>query len=66
MIMEQTVEQKLKELQEKHTLTKEYLRRALLKLKNSIEFFDQEISDVDEEEERITKFISEVKRKNLI
>lgn len=66
MIMEHTVEQKLKELQDKHTLTKEYLRRALLKLKNSMEFFDQEISDVDEEEERITKFISEVKRKNLI
>ncbi len=64
--MEQTVEQKYKALQEKHILTKEYLRRALLKLKNSIDFFDVEIDDSDEEEDRINKFISEVKRKNLI
>jgi hypothetical protein len=64
--VEQTVEQKYKALQEKHILTKEYLRRALLKLKNSIDFFDVEIDDSDEEEDRINKFISEVKRKNLI
>jgi hypothetical protein len=64
--VEQTFEQKYKALQEKHILTKEYLRRALLKLKNSIDFFDVEIDDSDEEEDRINKFISEVKRKNLI
>lgn len=47
-------------------LTREYLRRAILRLKKATEFFDPEISDVEEEEENITKFISEVKRRNLI
>ena len=47
-------------------ITREYLRRALLKLKKATEFFDQEMSDVEEEEESITKFIAEVKRKKLV
>lgn len=55
-----------KELKTKLSLTKEYLRRALLHLKKSTEFFDIEIDESDEQEEKITKFISEVKRKNLI
>ena len=58
-------EQELKELKAKHSLTKEYLRRALLRLKKSIEFFDIEEDGVDEFEEEIIKFIGEVKRKNL-
>lgn len=59
-------EQELKELKEKNNLTKEYLRRALLKLKQSTEFFDIEEDGSDEFEEAITKFISEVKRKRLV
>ncbi len=55
-----------KELKDKHNLTKEYLRRALLKLKKSTEFFDIEVDDVEEFEEGITKFISEVKRQRLV
>lgn len=64
--MEQTAEQKLKALQEKHILTKEYLRRALLRLKDSIQYFDPEIVDIEEEEEKTLKFIGEVKRRNLV
>jgi hypothetical protein len=59
-------EQELKELKEKHNLTKEYLRRALLKLKKSTEFFDIEEDGVDEFEEGITHFIGEIKRKRLV
>jgi pimeloyl-CoA synthetase len=58
--------EEIQRLTEKHNLTKEYLRRALLKLKKSTQFFDIEIDEVDEYEEEITKFIGEVKRKNLI
>ena len=50
----------------KHKLTQEYLRRALIRLKKATEFFDQDISDVDEEEDRISNFISEVKRRKLV
>lgn len=49
-----------------YKLTREYLRRALLKLKHATEFFDQDIDEVEEEEESIQKFIGEVKRKNLV
>jgi len=59
-------EQELKELKEKNNLTKEYLRRALLKLNKSVEFFDIEEDGSDEFAEEITKFIGEVKRKRLI
>lgn len=59
-------ELEFKKLVEKNNLTKEYLRRALLKLKKSTEFLDIEEDGVDEFEESITKFISEVKRKNLV
>ena len=55
-----------KELQEKHNLTKEYLRRALLLLKKSREYIDEEIDESEEFEEKIVKFISEVKRKRLV
>lgn len=54
-----------KELREKNNLTKEYLRRALLKLRKSIDFFDVEIDGVDECEEEIIKFIGEVKRRKV-
>lgn len=60
-----SAEEKLKELTEKHNLTKEYLRRALLKLNKSIEFFDIEIDEVDEFEESIKNLIGEVKRRKL-
>ena len=60
------LEKELKELQEKNNLTKEYLRRALLKLKKSTEFFDIEEDGSDEFEEEITKFVGEVKRKRLV
>lgn len=56
----------LKKLNEKYNLTKEYLRRALLKLKKSTELLDVEEDDSDEFEESVTKFIAEVKRKNLV
>jgi hypothetical protein len=56
----------LMKLTEKNNLTKEYLRRALLKLKKSTEFFDIEEDGVDEFEEGITKFITEVKSKNIV
>ena len=59
-------EQELRELQGKYNLTKEYLRRALLKLKKSTEFFDIEEDGSDELEEDIIKFINEVKRKRLV
>ena len=64
--MEKTSEEKLKLLQEKHNLTKEYLRRSLFKLRESINFFDSEMVDIEEEEEKIVKFIGEVKRRNLV
>lgn len=59
-------EQELKELKAKYSLTKEYLRRALLRLKKSTEFFDIEEDGSDEFEEEITKFIGEVKRRQLV
>jgi hypothetical protein len=64
----QTISVTDKEIEDfkKFTLTKEYLRRALLKLQKATNYFDLEINDVEEEEESITKFISEVKRKNLV
>jgi hypothetical protein len=58
-------EQELKELKEKNIRTKEYLRRALIKLKKSTEFFDIEEDGSDEFEEEIVKFIGEVKRSRL-
>lgn len=61
-----SVEEKLKTLQLQHNQTKEYLRRALIKLKKSTEFFDIEIDEVDEFEEQINNFIGEVKRRRLV
>lgn len=61
-----SIVQELKELQANHSLTKEYLRRALLKLKKSTEFFDIEEDGSDEFEEEIIKFIGEVKRRKLV
>lgn len=55
-----------KELNDKLIITKEYLRRALLNLQKSTEYFDDEIDESEEFEEKITKFIGEVKRKNLV
>lgn len=66
MNLTKSIENELKELKEKHNLTKEYLRRALLKLQKSTEYLDIEADDVDEFEESIIKFIQEVKRKNLV
>lgn len=59
------IEFEYRRLSEKHSLTKEYLRRALLKLQKSKEFFDIEVDEVEEFEEGIDKFIAEVKRRNL-
>jgi hypothetical protein len=59
-------EEELKQLKAKHSLTKEYLRRALLNLKKSTEYFDIEIDETDEFEEKINKFVGEVKRKGLV
>lgn len=53
-------------LQEKLLLTKTYLRRALEHLLKSKELFDIENDDSDEQEEKITNFIAEVKRKRLV
>lgn len=64
--LKETPEQELNELKKKHNLTKEYLRRALLKLKKSTEFFDIEEDGSDDFEDGITKFISEVKRNRLV
>jgi hypothetical protein len=58
--------EELVQFKNEHSLTKEYLRRALLKLKKATEYFDVEADDVDEFEDEITKFIGEVKRKRLI
>ena len=65
---EQTITVTAQEVKDfaQYKLTKEYLRRALLKLQKATDFFDQDLSDVEEEEERILKFIAEVKRKNLV
>lgn len=60
------MEEELKALKEKHSLTKEYLRRALLNLKKATEYFDIEIDESDEFEEKINKFVDEVKRKRLV
>lgn len=60
------IESENKELKNKLSLTKEYLRRALLNLQKSTEYFDIEIDESDDFEEKITKFIGEVKRKNLV
>lgn len=62
----ENIEQQYKELNEKNILTKEYLRRALLLLKKSTEMFDIEIDESDEFEEKINKFINEVKRKRIV
>jgi hypothetical protein len=62
----ENMELKYKELNEKNILTKEYLRRALLLLKKSTELFDVEEGESDEMEEKITKFIGEVKRKRIV
>jgi len=59
-------ESEYEELKRKLSLNKEYLRRALLILKKSTEFFDYEINESEEFEEKIIKFIGEVKRKNLV
>jgi hypothetical protein len=61
-----STELEFKKLVEKNNLTKEYLRRALLKLKKSTELLDVEEDESDEFEESVTKFIAEVKRKNLL
>ncbi len=61
-----TAEQEFKELKDKHILTKEYLRRALIKLKKSTEYFDIEEDESEEFEDGIIKFIADVKRRKLV
>jgi hypothetical protein len=64
--MEENIESKYNKLKEKNSLTKEYLKRALIKLQGTIQFFDEEIDESDDEIEKINKFVSEVKRKNIL
>jgi len=49
-----------------NTVLKRDLTRALLLLKTSTEYYDTDISDVDEFEEKVVKFISITKRDHKI